>query len=94
MEQEFNSLADVYTSTVRGKGIVIGSGLGSIGGPIYTRDQNLVKLENDIFSKIAEIGNDIAKDNSPNIPLLKQQNIKTISVEDAIKELLELEAKL
>lgn len=52
----------------------------------FERDPNLIKLEQSIFGKIQEIA---GKDN--NLPEYKKNGIQNISVEDAIKELIELE---
>ena len=48
------------------------------------RDQTNQKLENDLFSKLSSIV-------QPAKPIEKPSSVKFVGVEDAIKELLELE---
>lgn len=51
---------------------------------LIERDKNILKLESEVFSKLKEIsGPDIVQKN-------KQNEIKTINFEDAIKELLNI----
>lgn len=56
----------------------------------FERDPNLIKLEQSIFGRIQEI----ASDNNPTLPDYKNNGIQNISVEDAIKELIELEKSM
>jgi phosphopantothenoylcysteine synthetase/decarboxylase len=51
--------------------------------PIIEKDPTIARLEQDLFAKIQEI--------SPPEPIQKPIGVQQLSVEDAIKELLELE---
>jgi hypothetical protein len=51
------------------------------------RDPSLVNLENSVFSQIFEL----VKEEKPPKPVYKQNELKVVSYEDAIKELAELE---
>jgi hypothetical protein len=51
------------------------------------RDKNIKNLENNIFSKMSDIL-------GPEIKSSPNNNLKFISVEDAIKELLEIEKQI
>tara|TARA_R110000868_G_scaffold241113_1_gene495685 strand:+ start:861 stop:1124 length:264 start_codon:yes stop_codon:yes gene_type:complete len=53
----------------------------------FERDPNLIKLEHDLFSKLAQI----VKPVQQTLPDVKESTVKHVSVEDAIRELIELE---
>lgn len=68
----------------------MGSAGSSSFGATYERDPHFKQLENSVFSKI----NELTKDHEELItkkPEYRENNLTTVSVEDAIKELLELE---
>jgi hypothetical protein len=80
------SLGDIYSSSVQSKGGVY-SIFGSSKHFTQTeRDPNLVKLENSVFQQIREL----TKEEEPIKSLPQNNNLKTYSVEDAIKELKEM----
>jgi hypothetical protein len=86
MEQD---LSNVYSRSVQGRGSVhmgLGGSSGFSSG--YERDPYFSQLENSVFSKI----NELTKHHEvPRVPQLKQSTLRTISYEEALKELLELE---
>ena len=85
------SLERVYSSQVQPKGSVrAGSMGGSSFGAVYERDPAFKKLENSVFSKINELTKEFEEPTSR--PVHKQNDLKVVSIEDAIKELLELES--
>lgn len=79
------SLSDIYSSSVRGKRSHFYS-MGSNSFSEFERDPNLIKLENSVFGKIREL----TKEEELPIKKLPQNELKTYSVEDAIRELKEL----
>ena len=87
MEQD---LARVYSSSVQPRGTVLGSGSSFSAPPIYQRDPALAKLEHSVFSQLANI----VQEETTFKPVHKTNGLKVVSVEDAIKELLELESKI
>jgi len=82
-------LAKVYSSSVQPRGTVLGSGSSFSAPPVYQRDPALAKLEHSVFSQLANI---VQEENKPK-PVYKTNGLQVLSVEDAIKELLELEHK-
>lgn len=80
------SLSDIYSSSVRGKRSHFYS-MGSNSFSEFERDPNLIKLENSVFGKIRELTKE--EEEQP-IKKLPQNELKTYSVEDAIRELKEL----
>lgn len=62
----------------------------SVGGnfPTIERDKNLINLEQSVFSKLREIS-------GPDEPILRKKpntpKLNTVSVEDALKELLNIQ---
>ena len=54
------------------------------------RDPSLVNLENTVFSQLFEL----VKEEKPPKPVYKQNELQTVSYEDALKELVELEKSL
>lgn len=82
-------LANLYSSTVRPRGQVRMSGGGSFGGTSFERDPHFINLEQSVFSKISEL----TKENETvRKPENKSNGLRTVSVEDAIRELQMLEA--
>ena len=79
-------LSNLYSSHVKPRGSVSTSG-GSFGGATYERDPYYTNLELSIFCKISEIAKDPEE---KKLPEYKTNDIKTLSVEDAIRELREL----
>ena len=78
------SLESIYLSQI--KHTPINSFTSSMGNgimPIIEKDPTIARLEQDLFDKIQEI--------SPPEPIQKPIGVQPLSVEDAIKELLELE---
>lgn len=85
MERE---LYDIYNSSVKGSKTPF-VGLSMFGSsPEIERDQTNLKLQNSVFSKIREI---MGEDEKPKLPPNKTNDLKVYSVEDAIRELIELE---
>lgn len=85
-------LEDVYNNSVRGSGRVYYNGYSpnSVPKSGFERDPYFINLEKTVFSKIADIGKEAVKE----LPEVKENNLKEISVEDAIKELMELEKSI
>jgi hypothetical protein len=85
-------LFNVYRNSVGNRGSIVGSGINGSFSPksMFERDKNLVSLERSVFGMIQEI----AKEPEVIRPEYKNNGIQNISVEDAIKELLELEKNL
>jgi hypothetical protein len=83
------NLERIYSNQVQPKGSVrTGNGSGSSFGPIYERDPALRNLEVSVFSKINELTKQFEE--PTNRPDYKKNNLEVVSIEDAIKELLEL----
>lgn len=78
-------LGDVYSKLVTKKSISLSNLSNGFSSPQIERDSQLIKLENQVFNKIK----DLVKEEQPqkNPP---QNELKTLSVEDAIRELKEL----
>lgn len=80
-------LANLYSTSVKTRGSI---SIRSSGGSIPTqfeRDPNLINLERNVFSQIL----DITKEETVPKPEYKSNNLRTVSYEEALKELLELE---
>jgi hypothetical protein len=78
------SLESIYLKQVKHTPInTFTSSMGNGIMPIIEKDPTIARLEEDVFSKLREI--------SPPEELQKPINIQPLSVEDAIKELIELE---
>lgn len=73
------SLEKAYINNVRSSRRIVG---GPFGLPPIERDPTIAQLEKDLFSKIKEI--------SPKEEIKTVTNISSISVEDAIKELIQI----
>jgi len=54
------------------------------------RDPSLINLENKVFAQLFEL----VKEEKPPQPVYKQNELKVVSYEDALKELMELENAL
>jgi hypothetical protein len=85
MEQE---LANLYSSRVQPRGTVRSSGIGGSTPATFERDPYFSNLEHNVFSQISELVKD---EPVAQLPEYKSNQLKQFSVEDAIKELLELE---
>ena len=83
------NLENVYTSSVMNKGSINNI---SYGSSMVTkqRDPSLVNLENTVFSQLFEL----VKEEKPPQPVYKQNELKVVSFEDALKELAELEKSI
>lgn len=78
------SLENIYLNQVKHTPVnVFTSSMGNGIMPIIEKDPTIAKLEEDVFAKIREI--------SPPEEIKKPINVQSLSVEDSIKELLELE---
>jgi hypothetical protein len=86
MEQD---LSNVYSRSVQGRGSVrMSMGGSGFSSSSYERDPYFSQLENSVFSKI----NELSKDHEvPRVPHVKQSTLRTVSFEEALKELIELE---
>lgn len=83
------NLEKVYSSQVQPKGSVgTGSGVGSFGA-VYERDPHFRKIENSVFSKINELTREF-EEPKPTREEYKKTEVKPVSIEDAIKELLQI----
>lgn len=86
MEQD---LSNVYSSNVQGRGSVrLGLSNPFSGSPSMERDPASRALEHSVFSKIIEL---TKEHEAPRLPDKKTDNLRAVSVEEAMKELLELE---
>lgn len=85
MEQE---LANLYSSRVQPRGTVRSSSIGGSAPATFERDPYFANLEQNVFSQISELVQD---EPAAQLPEYKSKQLKQVSVEDAIKELLELE---
>jgi len=79
-------LSNIYYSSVKGQILPLNNLSMGSNRPIIERDSGLINLEIDIFSKIKEI----SKDDEVLRSNYKISDLKTFSVEDAIRELKEL----
>lgn len=84
-----SDLANLYLNTVRYKGQIplnVGS---SFNTSSFERDPHFIKLEQSVFSQISEL----TKENETvRRPENKSNGLRTVSLEDAIKELKMLES--
>jgi len=81
------NLSDIYSQRVNKKAI---NGL-QVGGnfPQIEKDPTIKNLEKNVFSQMREIvGNDLQ-----NLPDNSKTSVKSVSFEDALKELINLEKK-
>ena len=80
------SLEDVYSNQVKGQ---VAGGLpcmGSAAPPIIERDPNIRKLEQDVFARMHELVEPVLPPQQAAIP----DNVAFVSLEDAIKELAQM----
>ena len=90
-------LKDIYGSNVAGKGPIIpAQTMGQMSGssqylPVKERDPKSIKLENDVVQKMTQAVVQALPKNVPVAPVAPPQSLKTVSFEDAIRELAELE---
>jgi len=86
MEQDLSS---IYSSNVQGRGTVSTRLFSSSSGsPMYERDPALRNLEQSVFSKINEL---TREHEAPKPSVVKTNDLRAVSVEEAMRELLELE---
>ena len=78
------SISNVYTNQVSNKRITFAS---KIPLPPFERDQNILKLEKNVFNKFKELG---ALDDARNNQTSEKPILKKFSFEDAIKDLLNI----
>lgn len=83
-------LEKVYSSQVQPKGSIRAGSAGGSFGAVYERDPHFRKLENSVFSQINELTKEF-EEPKPTREEYKKIEVKTVSLEDAMKELLELE---
>jgi hypothetical protein len=87
-------LKDIYGSNVAGRGpIMPAQTMGQMSGssqylPVKERDPKSIKLENDVAQKMTQA---VVQALPKNIPVAPPQSLKTVSFEDAIRELAEFE---
>jgi hypothetical protein len=84
------SLERIYSNQVQPRGSIRAGSAGGSFGAVYERDPAFKKLENSVFSKINELTREFEEPTSR--PVHKQNDLKVVSIEDAMKELLELES--
>ena len=83
-------LEKVYSSQVQPKGSVRAGSAGGSFGAVYERDPHFRKLENSVFSKINELTKEFEEPKQTREEY-KKIDVNPVSLEDAMKELLELE---
>lgn len=82
-------LSNIYSSSVKNRGsLSLGLSNPFSGSPQMERDPALRNLENSVFSKIAEL---TKEHDIVSLPKVKNNSLRTVSYEEALKELLELE---
>ena len=81
-------LSNLYSNAVRPRGRVSMTGGGSFGAT-FERDSKLIQLEQSVFSKINEYTKE--PETTPK-PQVKTNDLRVVSVEDAIRELQMIEA--
>lgn len=84
------SLSDVYSSRVAGKKTVTSSLPAGTGGVSFQRDERIQSLETNVVSKLS----DITSKAIPKQPEYKPTSVGIVSVEDAVKELLNMTKKV
>jgi len=83
------NLETIYSSSVMNRGRINNLSYGS-SMVQKERDPSLVNLENTVFAQMFEL----IKEEKPPQPVYKQNELKVVSYEDALKELMELENAL
>jgi hypothetical protein len=86
------SLERIYSNQVQPRGSVRAGSAGGSFGAVYERDPHFRKLENSVFSQINELTKEFEEPTY--IPDYKKADLKVVSIEDAMKELLELEKSI
>lgn len=84
------SLERIYSNQVQPRGSVRAGSAGGSFGAVYERDPHFRKLENSVFSKINELTKEFEEPKQTREEY-KKIEVKSVSLEDAMKELLELE---
>ena len=84
-----SNLENIYASSIANRGSINNL---SFGSSIVQkeRDPSLINLENKVFSQMFEL----VKEEKPPKPVYKQNELKVVSYEDALKELAELEKSI
>jgi hypothetical protein len=83
------NLENIYASSVSNRGSINNLSFGS-SMVQKERDPSLVNLENSVFSQMFEL----VKEENPPKPVYKQNELKVVSYEEALRELAELEKTL
>lgn len=83
------NLEKIYSSNVMGRRPINNFSYGSHSVQ-KERDPSLVNLENTVFSQLFEL----IKEEKPPKPVYKQNELKVVSYEEALRELAELEKTL
>jgi hypothetical protein len=83
------NLEKIYSSSVMGRRSINTFSYGS-SMVEKTRDPSLVNLENTVFSQLFEL----IKEEKPPKPVYKQNELKVVSYDEALRELAELEKTL
>jgi hypothetical protein len=82
-------LYNIYNKSVQNKGSVISKISNPFSGsPQIERDPESLKLEKSVFSRIAELTKD---HDIPRTITTKSNNLRVVSFEEALKELVEME---
>lgn len=77
-------LGDIYERSVKKDGISTSFGSQSFSFPSIERDPTIVNLENSVFQQLMSIA-------PKEEPIQKTSEVSYVSVEDAIRQLLEME---
>jgi hypothetical protein len=83
------NLENIYASSVAHRGRINNLSFGS-SMVQKERDPSLVNLENTVFAQMFEL----VKEEKPPQPVYKQNELKVVSYEEALKQLMELENAL
>lgn len=79
------SLSDVYSQSVKGKAVGGLPTIGSAAPPIFERDPNVRKLEQDVFARMHEIVKPEPLEQGQATP-----DVEFVSFEQALKELQQM----
>lgn len=79
------SLGDVYSQSVKGKAVGGLPSIGSAAPPVFERDPNVRKLEQDVFARIHEIARPEPLEQGQATP-----DVEFVSFEQALKELQQM----
>lgn len=80
------SLEDIYSQSVKGKGVGGLPSIGSAAPPIIERDPNVRKLERDVFARMHEIVKPEPLQQPTATP-----DVEFVSFEQALKELQQID---